>query len=212
MRGSVCFRIGGVIYHNPSAELLQSMGPGDCAILTPPPSKADQFGLVWGASPIYLPWGTELRNAARALADMEIGDPLAAEARAKTPLFSAGEGAAFTGSALDSVLLAMLRSIGLSAAEAAQYSWHSARIYLACALLAAGASAGQIQALCRWLSEASLHIYARMNETTYGYWINQAMRADVNSTRTTSLVANSPPIDDDEVVSRLLSLSFAETD
>ena len=53
---------------------------------------------------------------------------------------------------------------------------------------------------------------ARMNETTYQYWINRAMRADVSSTRTTTLVAGLPPTDDDEVVARLLDLSFAERD
>ena len=69
------------------------------------------------------------------------------------------------------------------AAGGAWYSWHSARIYLACALLDAGASSGQIQAMCRWLSEESLHIYARMNETTYSYWLARAMTARVDSVR-----------------------------
>jgi hypothetical protein len=125
-------------------------------------------------------------------------------------LFCTEAGEAFSGSALDTLLGHWLRAAG--APEGHQYSWHSARIYLACALLAAGASAGQIQALCRWLSEASLHIYARMNETTYQYWINRAMRADVSSTRTTTLVAGLPQTDDDEVVARLLDLNFAERD
>ena len=66
----------------------------------------------------------------------------------------------------------------LPPAQAALYTWHSGRIYLACALKAAGASAGQIQALCRWVSEQSLHIYARMSETTYSYWLGRAMAAD----------------------------------
>ena len=162
--------------HSPSPEQVASMKTGDAAILTPPPSKADQFGLVWGASPIYLPWGAEPRNACRALAEMEVACPVPREARGRTPLFSTEAGDAFSGSALDTLLGHWLRAAG--APEGHQYSWHSARIYLACALLAAGASAGQIQALCRWLSEASLHIYARMNETTYQYWINRAMRAD----------------------------------
>ena len=51
-----------------------------------------------------------------------------------------------------------------------------------------------------------------MNETTYQYWINRAMRADVSSTRTTTLVAGLPQTDDDEVVARLLDLNFAERD
>ena len=134
---------------------------------------------------------------------------VSAEARASTPLFSPGGGKAFTGYALDSTLQALLRSF-LPPAKAALYSWHSARIYLACALLAAGASPGQIQALCRWVSEQSLHIYARLNETTYSYWLRRAMVAPVNSTRTTSLVAQIPPTDDDDVVRGLLGLNLAE--
>ena len=41
---------------------LRAMGPGDCVLLRPPPSKSDQFGTVWGASPIYLAGGA--RSAA----------------------------------------------------------------------------------------------------------------------------------------------------
>ena len=96
----------------------------------------------------------------------------------------------------------------LPPAQTASYTWHSARIYLACALKAAGASSGQIQALCRWVSEQSLHIYARLNETTYSYWLNRAMVAPVNSsTLTTSLAAGLPTLDDDDVVRCLLTLN-----
>ena len=184
-------------------------GAGDTAILTPPPSKADQFGTVWGASPIYLPWGPEARNACRTLVAMEIGQPVAGLARVRTPLFSPGEERPFTGHALDDALQRMLRSF-LPKETAALYSWHSGRIYLACALQAAGASGGQIQAMCRWISEKSLHIYARMNETTYAYWIRQASAARVDSSRTTSLMAQIPRTDDNDVVARLLGLSFVE--
>ena len=89
-----------------------------------------------------------------------------------------------------------------------QYSWHSARIYLACSLLDAGASNGQIQAMCRWLSEESLHIYARMNETTYTYWLQRALTANVNSVRATSLAARCPLIEDAQVVGELLRLNL----
>ena len=99
----------------------------------------------------------------------------------------------------------MLRTF-LPASEAALYSWHSARIYLATALLAAGASAGQIQSLCRWVSEQSLHIYARMSETSYSYWLSRALAADPRSVRTTSL----PALDDEELVRGLVGLNLAE--
>ena len=46
--------------------------------------------------------------------------------------------------------------------------------------------------MCRWLSEESLHIYARMNETTYSYWLSRAMTAPVDSVRATSLRARIP--------------------
>ena len=133
MRSSVRYRIGGVVLSAPTADQLRSMGRGDCVILIPPPSKSDQFGTVWGASPIYLPWGLERRNACRALVAMELGAMVSAGARSSTPLFSPGEGKPYTGSALDSTLRAMLLTF-LPPAQAALYTWHSARIYLACAL------------------------------------------------------------------------------
>ena len=177
------------------------------AIMRPPPSKADQFGTVWGAAPIYLAWGDEPRNACRALMAMELAMPVDASRRATTPLFTPDGTTAFAGATLDTLLKRLLQTF-MSAADAAHYSWHSARIYLACALLAAGASAGQIQAMCRWVSEASLHIYARMNETTYVYWTQRAMMAHVNSARTTTLMADKPQTEDDECLESLVRLNL----
>ena len=105
----------------------------------------------------------------------------------------------------------MLRTF-MPAAQASQYSWHSARIYLACALLAAGASTGQIQAICRWMTEQSLHIYARMNETAYTYWLSKAMRMPIDSVRATSLAARAPPTDDADLVRQLLGLNVVEAE
>jgi hypothetical protein len=42
-------------------------------------------------------------------------------------------------------------------------SWHSFRIYLACALLAAGADSETIKAMLRWRSNEALALYARVN-------------------------------------------------
>jgi hypothetical protein len=208
-RASAVFRIGGVLTSSPTKAQLLRMGRGDCAIVTPPPSKADQFGTVWGANPIYLHWGLERLNACRALVAMEIGDPVDGPARRHTPMFSPDGQRAFTGQWLDTALKNMLNSF-MPASRVQHYSWHSARIYLACALRDAGASPGEIQALCRWVSEQSLHIYARMNESAYVYWLTKAMRADVSSVRATTLQRDLPLLDDVEIVRGLLSLNLAD--
>ena len=53
----------------------------------------------------------------------------------------------------------MLTAAGVPDNELFKYSMHSWRIYLACALLAAGASNGTIQAMLRWRSDEALKIY-----------------------------------------------------
>ena len=68
----------------------------------------------------------------------------------------------------------------LGRAGASLYSWHSARIYLACALFAAGATRPQIQALCRWQSEDSLRVYARLNAERYDSLLSSAATASVH--------------------------------
>ena len=188
MRGNLSFRIGGVVYLNPTAELLRKLTRGDIAILRPPPSKADQFGLIWASSPIYLGWGTEDRNACAALSAMILHLPLESSELAITPLFSRDGKDGFKAYQLDGALQRMLSSF-MPAHIAAQYSWHSFRIYLACALLASGASTAQILALCRWLTEASLHIYARMSERSAVELVGSALQADFSTVRTTNIAA-----------------------
>jgi hypothetical protein len=54
-RASVAWVIAGVPHTEITPELIHSMVPGrDYAMVTPPPSKSDRFGVVWGNSPIYL--------------------------------------------------------------------------------------------------------------------------------------------------------------
>ena len=73
-----------------------------------------------------------------------------------------------------------------SAEAAACYSMHSFRIYLACALLSAGASNGTIQTMLRWRSDDALRIYARINDSKYAEWLTLAGSAEVSSIRTTT--------------------------
>jgi hypothetical protein len=52
---------------------------------------------------------------------------------------------------------------------------------------ASGATRPQIQALCRWQTEETLNIYARLNEETYTSLLRNAHAATGASTRTTSI-------------------------
>ena len=86
--------------------------------------------------------------------------------RATTSMFghvSRGHHVPFSHAELDAVLPGLLRAAGVPAHEVPHYSWHSFRVFLACALLANGASAAEIQALCRWRSAEAMRVYARMN-------------------------------------------------
>ena len=88
---NVRWLIGGVIVAAPTVAHLRSLRDGDYALLTPPPSKADQFSLHWGASTIYLAfYSSEAAHpicAARELAREEIRREIPAALRREVPLF-----------------------------------------------------------------------------------------------------------------------------
>ena len=77
---------------------------------------------------------------------------------------------------------------------------HSFRIYLACALYAAGCPNDRIQAILRWKSEEALLIYARLNDSERGMWIARARGALVDS----RVAAHLPTVDGDAIAARLL--------
>ena len=64
---------------------------------------------------------------------------------------------------------------------------HSWRIYLACALLASGASQPQILSMLRWRSDEALRLYARLNDSTYATWLDEAADATIDSIRTSNV-------------------------
>ena len=137
---------------SPSGGQLSAIAEGDFAILTPPPSKADQFGIWWGPKPIYLRFSPSAPiNAARELAKLEVARAVPAGLRSTTPLFTNPAMLAFTASQLDTAFNAALAHV-CPASDLTKYTVHSFRIYLACALLAANASPATIQALVRWRS------------------------------------------------------------
>ena len=50
----------------PATRARLALRPGDFAVLKPPPSKADQFGMRWGSKPIWLPFDAGARICAAA--------------------------------------------------------------------------------------------------------------------------------------------------
>ena len=90
--------------------------------------------------------------------------------------------APFTGNFIDSFLRSALRTF-LSEEQARRFSPHSFRIYLACALRAAGCEDAVIQALCRWQSIESLHTYALLDAKAYREFVARAMDSDSTAVR-----------------------------
>ena len=188
---NVTWLIGGLSLSSPTATQLQSLQRGDYALLRPPPSKSDQFSLHWGASTIYLPFDPDARIcAARELAREEIRRQVPPQARKRAPLFVGFDDASpWRHGALNAIFYAMMVLV-VGQARAGFYSMHSWRIYLACALLAAGASNGTIQTMLRWRSDDALKIYARINDDKYAGWLESAACAPVSSVRTTTALAD----------------------
>ena len=174
------------------AELLRNPRSGDFAILTPGPSKSDPNDMVWGNSPIWLPYTEDELSAFPALAEIELND--GTDDPQNTALFTTDAGLPFSGSQLDRLLkYFLLRHFSESVAH--NYSWHSARIWLATALLASNATRAQIQALCRWQTEESLNIYACLGAEQYGQLISGALQVRIDAARAATLAGAVPFID-----------------
>jgi len=188
---SIHWLIGGKIYDEITMEQFANLTEDDYCLLRPPPSKADPLGLHWGASTIYLRFHpTATINAARQLAFLECLRKVPLAQRKSTPLFCSFTGSSWGQSAISSLFREMLLLVLDDPTTASRYSMHSWRIYLACALLAAGASNGTIQTMLRWRSDEALKIYARINDSKYADWLAMASQAKVSSIRTTTIKEN----------------------
>ena len=194
-RGSLAWYLRGKHYAatQAPAELLRNPQSGDFAILTPGPSKSDPNDMVWGNSPIWLPFSDDELSAFSALAAIELNDGVDGDPRS-TALFTGDDGKPLSGSQLDRLLrYFLLRDFPESVV--ANYSWHSARIWLATALLASNATRAQIQALCRWQTEESLNIYACLGAQQYGTLISNALAVRIDAARAATLANAVPFID-----------------
>jgi hypothetical protein len=182
--GSVAFLVDGRLIRRPTPDQLELLLRPDRAmwylVITPPPSKSDPFGVVWGSLPIYLPYQSLPGNTARLVA---LCLKLRPGAQPSEPLLRAAPGVPFTHSFLDCLLPAWLKAAGMSALQAKLYSWHSGRAFLCCALVASGRSMTEIQALVRWQSADSIRVYNALNPATYAAHLLAARRATVSGIR-----------------------------
>ena len=112
-----------------------------------------------------------------------------ASRRRAVPLFARPDGSPWRHATLVHIFNSMM-TILVGAEAATNYSIHSFRIYLACALLSAGASHGTICAMLRWRSDDALKIYARINDDKYADELEKASRATVSSVRTTTTISS----------------------
>jgi hypothetical protein len=165
-------------------------------VLTPPPSKCDPFGIIWGSHPILLPLDRDAPIcAARDIRKMCISSPCVEADAEDTPLFAdPGTGKAFSAGHLDHILQSTLRVVLGSAQEAALYTVHSFRRYLATALVNAKLPAAVIQAHCRWQTPQSVLEYGQMDRTTFA--ANLAAAAVVQILPT---VLHAPPVDPEDL-------------
>ena len=166
-----------------SEHELGCLAEGDYAILTPPPSKCDPFGMRWGTKPIWLPFHpTKWLCAARALRDVELHCGGADHERKDTPLLRLPTKQGLPRSYTADLLKLFLRSI-MSEEDAKRYTMHSFRAYLCNALDAAGCSDGAIQAMLRWASADSILTYRETKCEQFARWLDSAAAAVFTAAR-----------------------------
>ena len=154
------------------------------------------FGLHFGWKPIWLPATEASTDAAKAITAMLIAIPIAPELQASTPLFCINVEGEPMSQAEATRILSYLLTVAFPNKSATRWSLHSLRIGQACALLKANASMELIQAMCRWRSPQSVHIYARLGPADYGRWVLRAQRQHTDSLT----AANLPRYDYDGIV------------
>ena len=201
---SLKWRLNGVIIALPTLAEILPITEGDGCWLVYGSLKNDAFGEFFGSKPSWLPFSSiAARNACRSLAALTtvaLRTGLTAATAPITPLFGPTLGVEWHHDLLDRLFVKALREgAGLTEAECACYSMHSFRIYLACALYAAGCPPERIMAILRWKSEEALLIYARMNDIERTTWIISSMDTLVDS----MTAANLPRLDADEWVAHL---------
>ena len=188
---SLVFKIaacGGEVAFPTLAQLhLMDEAAGDGVFLKHGRAKNDFFGVFFASTPSFLPFlGHSPRNAARSLRRlyaMALKRGLTAALAPTTPLFGANFGEEFTHWEVETYFEIMMRfGANVSVDELKDYSIHSFRIWVACALMAANVPRHTIKRLLRWRGDLSLEIYARLNDSEWSQHVRGTYTAHVDST------------------------------
>ena len=170
---------------NLSDQQLLLLGEGDFMVITPPPSKSDQFNVAWGSHPIYVAFHQNDRNAARAIRDLAlaVGE---GHRQPSSPIFVDNSKRPLQARGMASALHYAVSTL-VGSDRAKLFTWHSGRIYLCTALHAAGVKPQIIQAMLRWQTDESMRAYNRMSMQQYGQYIDSAAKAMIASVQSPNL-------------------------
>ena len=189
---SLTWKIGEILYKILTRALLAMMKAGDGVYFAFGLAKNDPTGIFFTATPAFLPWRAAGRCACRSLAELVLAANIPPSLYATTPLFGPAPGEYFTGNQVDAAFnLCLSQGARVPEDELSNYSFHSFRIFLACALLAAGCPRWMIKRMLRWRGDESLEIYARVSDGEWELRLNGVLQATVDAT----MVARLPTLD-----------------
>ncbi len=191
-----------------TAATIASRKNGDLLRGRSAPSKCDRLNIEWGARDMWFRYDDRNPlNFAWRWRQWEEAHPCPISERALWPAFSpTGDSRPFTGSQADGLLRVLLNMV-MSAAEAAQRTWHSCRITLATRLFARRGDAqgikrdeveGVIQSLVRWKTVEAMRIYARMQPTQYADYVDMA--TDPRVTTEGAIPSELPEVDPEGIL------------
>ena len=180
--------IDGVGVPDPTDSQLNSLKQGDFAVVTPPPSKSDQFNSVRGALPVYMPYKKENRNAAASLKQLALGVGHSFRSGAHgNAVFVDNNKRPLTCSVMASAMYRAMVAITGNPNTAKLYTWHSCRSHLATALYAARVKPATIQAMLRWQTEESLRAYMRLSRNEAAKHLESTAHTTVASVNTANV-------------------------
>ena len=188
----ITYKLDGLIVRLPTTQQLQTRVTwGTVVYITPCPCKNDVKGDKYGNSPVPSAWHpTRPICFAREVVKYEIMRRVECtrEARKAAPLVLGPGGVSWTKAALDAYFKALIAFV-VSPTRAKQLTVHSFRVWLACALLAAGATPEQIMLLLRWSSDAARKLYARAGLGSQAAMLDTAVDMPIDSVRSHTLFA-----------------------